>query len=257
MTIRVEQVSRQIARVVIDNESKRNALNLSMFEALAALWSGLAADPTLRAVVITGAGDRAFCAGADLSAKLGRHPGIDELVDKALLKTVLFPKPLIAAISGDCIAGGLELALSADIRIANERARFGFPEVGVGIVPSGGGTMKLVAQIGHARAMDLLLTGRLIDGRKAAQMGLVTEAVEPPAVMDLAMERAALIAANSPAAVAATKKAALGCYIDAWREREIAERALVAAVRATGHDEIGIAAFLEGREPEFDDRPLL
>ncbi len=118
----------------------------------------------MRAIVVTGAGDRAFCAGADLTANVTDHPGFADLVARALLKTDLMATPLIAAINGHCLAGGLELALAADIRIASRAAKFGLPEVKWGLIPSAGGTMKLVDQIGYAAAMDLLLTGRLIDG---------------------------------------------------------------------------------------------
>ena len=117
--IRQERLHSGIVKVVIDNPARRNALDLSLFTALAELWPALASDRSVRAIVITGAGDQAFCAGADLSANLTDQPGFADLVAKALLKTELMPKPLIAAINGHCLAGGLELALAADIRIAS------------------------------------------------------------------------------------------------------------------------------------------
>jgi enoyl-CoA hydratase len=166
------------------------------------------------------------------------------LVDRALLKTVFFSKPIVAAIAGHCVAGGLELALAADIRVASHDAKIGLPEVRWGILPSGGAAMKLIEQIGHANAMDLLLSGR--------QIGLVSTSVAREEVLPESLARAELIAANSPVAVAATKRAALARRYASYQEHEPTERALVAHVRASGHPRIGIEAFLAGRTPVFD-----
>lgn len=252
-SIRTERPAAGVAHVVLDNPSRRNALTYEMFEGLAALWPQLEADRSVRVVLVSGADDAAFCSGADLSAGMAERPGMDDLVDRALLKTALFTKPIVAAINGHCVAGGLELALAADIRIAWEDARLGFPEVRWGILPSGGGAMKLIDQIGHARAMELLLSGRLIDGRKAERIGLVNEAVPLAEVKCMAMDCATRIAANSPKAVAATKTAALGHRCAGYASREAAERALVARVRASGHWRIGVEAFLTRRSPLYDD----
>lgn len=256
MTIRSEGTGPGIVHVVIDNPARRNALDLAMFQALAGLWPVLAEDTSVRVVVVSGAGDAAFCSGADLSAGLSELDGIDALVDRALLKTTLFPKPIIAAINGHCVAGGLELALSADIRIAREDASIGLPEVRWGILPSGGAAMKLIDQIGHVRAMELLLSGALIDGRRAERIGLVNEALPSGDVLSAALERARIIAGNSPAAVSATKRAALHAHYQGYRERERHERDLVAEVRASGHHRIGMTAFLERWLPEYGDATL-
>ncbi|MFG1352247.1 enoyl-CoA hydratase/isomerase family protein [Xanthobacter autotrophicus] len=252
-SVRIERPAAGVAHVVLDNPSSRNALTHGMFRRLAELWQELEADRTVRVVMLSGEGDAAFCSGADLSAGLTETSGIDDLVERALLKTTLFAKPIVAAINGHCVAGGLELALAADIRIAWEDARIGLPEVRWGILPSGGAAMKLIDQIGHANAMDLLLSGRLIDGRKAERIGLVNEAVPRSEVRRVAMERAMEIAANSPAAVAATKTAALAHRCAGYAKREAAERALVARVRASGHWRVGIDAFLARHVPLYDD----
>jgi enoyl-CoA hydratase/carnithine racemase len=251
MSILNVRVEAGIVEIRISNPARRNALSLDMFEALAALWPRLAADPTVEAVLLRGEGDKAFCSGADLSANLDRREGIDTLVDQALLKTEFFPKPLIAAIQGACVAGGLELALASDIRIAADNAVIGLPEVRWGLLPSGGGAMKLVDQIGYAKAMDLLLTGRLIDGREAERIGLVTEVCPTTETWDRAIERARMIVANSPAAVTGAKRAAIARRASLYGSLENEERALARAVRETGDPEQGKAAFAERRAPVF------
>jgi enoyl-CoA hydratase/carnithine racemase len=248
-----ESLSAGIVKVVLDNPRRRNALGLASFQALAALWPKLAADRGVRVIVLTGAGDQAFCAGADLSEDLTSEPGFAELVDKALLKTELMAKPIVAAINGHCLAGGLELALAADIRIAAEHARFGLPEVKWGLIPSAGGTMKLIDQIGYAAAMDLLLTGRTIDGREAERIGLVTVARPAPEVWGEAIERAEMIAAASPAAVRAAKQAALAARALRYAAQAPEERRIAENLWATGHAKIGAAAFLSKSRPVYDD----
>jgi E-phenylitaconyl-CoA hydratase len=247
----LEQLGHGVAKVIVDNPAHHNALDGDMFVQLAEVWKQLGLDHSVRAVVITGNGDRAFCTGADLSQALHQRADIDDLVDSALLKTTLFKKPLIAAINGHCVAGGLELALAADIRIVSRTAQLGFPEVRWGILPSGGGAMKLLEQLPHAYAMDLLLTARLISGDEAARIGLATLAVDAKDVLSCALERAEMIARNSPVAVQATKQAALQQMADAYASREATERALVRQVRESGHQEEGISAFIDKREPRY------
>jgi enoyl-CoA hydratase len=251
--IETERLAGGVTLVTINNPTRRNALSLKLFEDLAALWPQLAADGSIRAIILTGAGDKAFCAGADLSEDLTGVSGFAELVDKALLKTTFMPKPLIAAINGHCIAGGLELALAADIRIAAAEAKFGLPEVRWGLIPSGGGTMKLIDQIGHAAAMDLILTGRLVDGREAEMIGLVTLSCPAVEVMATAVQRAEMIAAASPVAVRAAKRAALAARTARYAAAEAEERRLAAEVWASGHVKIGQAAFLANRAPIYRD----
>ncbi|HBP0982198.1 TPA: enoyl-CoA hydratase/isomerase family protein [Pseudomonas aeruginosa] len=253
MTIKLKHPAAGIVQVVLDNPARSNALTYEMFERLAALWPKLEADTLVRVVVLSGSGSDAFCSGADLSANLADIPGVDELVARALLKSALFTKPIIAAITGHCVAGGLELALAADIRIISEDAKIGLPEVRWGIVPSGGAAMKLIDQIGYAHAMHLLLSGKLIDGRKAERIGLVNEAVPGDSVIPIALQLAEQLACNSPVALAATKEAALAHRSVEYKMREAAEQALVAAVRASGHSQIGIEAFLARHTPLYPD----
>jgi enoyl-CoA hydratase/carnithine racemase len=253
MPIKSERLQDGIVNVTLDNPARHNAVTHEMLMQLVDIWQDLDHDDSVRVVILSGAGDQAFCTGADLSANLHLHAGIDDLIEKALLKTALFSKPLIAAITGFCVAGGLELALAADIRIARDDAKLGLPEVRWGILPSGGAAMKLIDQIGHAKAMDLLLTGRLIDGVQAERIGLVTEARPAAEVWPTVLERAMLIAANSPVAVRAAKQAALAERCLSYQSREAGERCLTALVRESGHQRIGIEAFLARRVPQFTD----
>ncbi|MBM6594862.1 enoyl-CoA hydratase/isomerase family protein [Microvirga pudoricolor] len=253
MSIECDLSSAGIATVTLSNPARRNALTLDMFTGLAGLWSRLAADRSVRVVVVTGAGEEAFCSGADLSADLASEPGIDDLIAAAFLKTLYVPMPVIAAINGVCVAGGLEIALGADIRLASETARLGLPEVRWGIMPSGGAAMKLADQIGQAHAMDLLLSGRLIGAQEAERIGLVSSVLPSQGFRAAAMDFAGSIARNSPVAVRAAKKAAMLHRVEAYREREAAEREMVAQVRGSGHPRIGIEAFLAKRQPVFPD----
>src|SRR5262245_19938761 len=250
MPVHAELIEPGIVGVTLSNPRRRNALDGTMFESLAALWPRLGADDSVDAVLLRGEGND-FSAGADLSAHLDRRPDVDDLIDQDLLKTRFFPVPLVAAIRGACIAGALRLVLACDIRIAAADARLGFPETGRGILPSGGGTMKLADQIGYARAMDLLLTGRLISGIEAERIGLIGECLSGDAVWDTALARARAVAATSRVAARATKRAVALGNVGRYQAQEIVERELVAEVRRSGHPEEGKAAFLEKRQPVF------
>src|SRR5947208_2666345 len=205
MEIRVETPQPHIALVTIANEPRRNAMNRAMLADLAALWDRLDPDAECRCVVLTGAGEKAFSAGADIGGDLSAGAETARVINRALLKDTPFSKPIVAAVNGDCVGGGLELLLSTDIRAAAPEARFGLPEVRWSIYPFGGATVKLTHQIGHVHAMDLLLTGRLVDAAFAARIGLVNAIIERATLMDWAFDTAATIAANSPSAVQAVK----------------------------------------------------
>lgn len=240
-----------IALVTVSNPARRNALGPEEFEALARGWDMLAADPEVRCVVVTGAGEAAFCSGAQLDADFSGVPEIDDMVDRALLKTSLFPRPLVAAVNGHCVAGGFELMLASDVRVGSAAAKLGLPEVHWGIVPSGGAAMKLVEQIGHARAMRLLLTAELVTAAEGLQLGVLNEVVETAQVLPRALQLARIIAGNSPLAVAHTKQLALAGRVDSWRAREPAERRSAALVRASADSAAGRRAFLTKQNPVY------
>ena len=251
MEIRVETRDRHITIVTIANEPRRNAMTRAMMADLAALWDRLDGDPECRCVVLTGAGEKAFSSGADLGGDLSASPETAAIVNRALLKNTPFSKPIVAAVNGDCVAGGLELLLSTDIRAAAPEARFGLPEVRWSIYPFGGATVKLAQQIGHVHAMDLLLTGRLVDAAFAEQVGLVNLVIERSRLLDWAMQSAAMIAANSPSAVQAVKTQLSASIADYARSREALEQELGDRVRASPHFKEGVAAFLEKRNPDY------
>lgn len=251
MEIRVERPERHIALVTIVNEARRNAMTRAMLADLAALWDRLDGDAACRVVVLTGAGDKAFSSGADLGGDLSAGPESAAVINRALLKDTAFSKPIVAAVNGDCVAGGVELVLSTDIRAAAPEARFGLPEVKWSIYPFGGATVKLAHQIGHVHAMDLLLTGRLVDAAFAARIGLVNEVVPRKALMDWAFDKARLIAGNSPTAVQAVRTQISTTIADHAKSREGLEQQLGERVRASPHFAEGVAAFREKRKPDY------
>jgi enoyl-CoA hydratase len=187
-----------------------------------------------------------------MSGDLSAEPGTARVVNAALLKQQPYSKPIVAAVNGDCVAGGLELLLSTDVRAAAPHARFGLPEVRWSIYPFGGATIKLIQQIGHVHAMELLLTGTLIDAVEAARLGLVNRVLAADALMPWALETAERIASNSPSAVQAVKLQISTTIAEHARGREALEQALGDRVRASAHFREGVAAFLEKRRPRYE-----
>jgi enoyl-CoA hydratase/carnithine racemase len=250
MPLEVSELTRHVTLITIDNAAKRNALSRPMLVELAGLWERLDASDT-RCIIITGAGSKGFCAGADIGGDLSASEETARFVNRALLKTSTFSKPIIAAVNGDCAGGGVELLLSTDIRASAPHARFGLPEVRYGIYPFGGATVKLTHQIGHVHAMDLLLSGRLIDADEAARIGLINRVLPADRLMDWARATAETIAANSPAAVQAVKTQISASIADYAKSREVLEQQLGDQVRASPDFTEGVAAFREKRRPDY------
>jgi enoyl-CoA hydratase/carnithine racemase len=250
MEIRVEEHGQYIAIVTIDNQPRRNAMSRAMLAELAARWAAFERS-SYRCIILTGAGDRAFSAGADMSGDLSADRDRAEMVSHALLKHHPFSKPIIAAVNGDCVGGGLELLLSTDIRACVPDARFGLPEVRWSIYPFGGATIKLVQQVGHVHAMELLLTGRLIGAAEAARIGVVNRVLPADQLMPWALETAEVIAANSPSAVQAVKRQISTTIAEHALAREALDQELGDRVRASAHFAEGVAAFLEKRRPKY------
>ena len=251
MEIRLARHGRHVAIVTIDNQPRLNAMTREMMAELGRLWDELERDDT-RCIVLTGAGERAFSAGADISGDLSAAPEMAKIVNHALLKTDVYTKPIVAAVNGDCVGGGVELLLSTDIRAAAPHARFGLPEVKWSIYPFGGATIKLIQQIGYVHAMDLLLTARLTDAAEAVRLGLINRVVPAADLMGWALETAERIAANSPAAVQAVKRQISATIADHARSREALEQELGDQVRASAHFTEGVAAFREKRPPRYE-----
>ncbi|MGA0570018.1 enoyl-CoA hydratase/isomerase family protein [Variovorax sp. VNK109] len=253
MSVHISYPSQRIALVTIDNEAKRNALGIPEFEGLVSAWNHIEQQPEIRCVVVTGSGETAFCSGAQLDVDFSARNDIDDLVDAALLKTRIFPKPVIAAINGHCVAGGFELMLSCDLRLASADALLGLPEVRWGIFPSGGGAMKLIEQIGFAHTMELLLTGSLISSEKALQLGLVNRVVGRADVLPQSLALADSIAQNSPLAVQLARIAAFGMRVQRWNELEPNERRSARVMRRSIDHKLGVSAFLQKQRPDYPD----
>jgi len=249
--IRLDRHGPHIAIITIDNQPRLNAMTRPMLAELGRLWDELEADPC-RCIILTGAGERAFTVGADISGDLSAEAETARMVNHALLTTDAYSKPIIAAVNGDCVGGGLELMLASDIRAAAPNARFGLTEVKWAIYPFGGSTTKLAQQIGYVHAMDLLLTARLIPAEEAATLGLINRVVPAEALMGWAIETAEMIAANSPAAVQAVKRQVSATAAAHVLSREALEQELGDAVRASPNFAEGVAAFREKRRPRYE-----
>jgi len=248
-----------IARITINRPEAMNAFDLATARLLGERLKEFDRDPALRVAILTGAGDKAFCAGADLKKMHGgsHAGGINELWDyerqERLGQRLHVEKPVIAAINGYCLAGGLELALGCDLRIASTTASFGCPEVRWSIL-HGFGAMRLPRTVPMSVAMEMLLTGERIDAPRAYEVGLVSRLVEPPALLATAEQLAERIAANGPLAIKVTKELA-------WRglhEHPDDMLRFYAAVTALMHEtedaKEGPRAFSEKRAPRFKNR---
>ena len=251
MEIRLTRHSAHVAVITLDNQPRLNAMTRAMMADLGTLWDELERDDT-RCIVLTGAGERAFSAGADLSGDLSAREEMAKIIGHALLKSDVYTKPIVAAVNGDCVGGGLELLLATDVRAAAPHARFGLPEVKWSIYPFGGAPIKLVQQIGYVHAMNLLLTARLVDAAEAARLGLVNVVVPATGLMAWALETAETIAANSPSAVRAVKQQVSTTIAEHARSREALDQTLGDRVRASAHFTEGVAAFREKRRPRYE-----
>ena len=251
MKIDVTEHGPHIAIVTIDNQPRRNAMTRQMMADLAATWDRLETSEC-RCVVITGAGDKAFNAGADVSGDLSASEDTARIINRALLKTCAYPKPIIAAVNGVCAGGGVELMLASDIRLAVPDARFGLPEVKWAIYPFGGSTAKLVHQISYVHAMRLLLTAEMITADEAVRINLINEIVPRERLMERALELANIIAANSPRAVQAVKHHVSAGFAAAALAREPDEQLLGDKVRASADFAEGVAAFRAKRQPNYE-----
>ena len=197
------------AVVTIDRPERRNAVDGPTAEALKAAYAYWLADEDARVLVLTGAGDIAFCAGADLKALETLGPRLQDPAGPLCFTRLTPPRPTIAAVSGWCLAGGLELALWCDLRIVSETAQLGFPERRWGVPLIDGGTQRLPRIVGQGRALDLILTGRIVPADEALAMGLVTEVVGPGRHLDRALEYADALARFPQETMLADRRAAM------------------------------------------------
>ena len=246
-----------VAEIVLDRPEALNALSTAMARRLAGVCADVSADADARAVVLSAAGEKAFCVGADLKERNAMNDAeilAQRTVFRAAFGGVLnLPQPVIAAVHGYALGGGCEFALSTDLIVADETAVFGLPEVKVGLVPGGGGTQLALRRLGPAKAADLVFTGRRLDVDEALAYGLADRKVPAGTARDEALALAAVIAQNSPVAVRAAKRAlrqGAGVSLDAGLDLE--ENAWRTAATSPDRRE-GIAAFVEKRKPRFGD----
>ncbi|MFF3503898.1 enoyl-CoA hydratase/isomerase family protein [Streptomyces sp. NPDC003247] len=235
-------VTDAVATVVLHHPAKRNAMTAAMWRALPPLLDGLAADPGVRALVLTGAGGT-FCAGADISTLQGSPDEAQGLAVRAEEALAAFPKPTLAAVKGHCVGGGTQLAAACDLRFAEEGALFGVTPAKLGIVYPSSATRRLVALVGPATAKYLLFSGELIDAERALRTGLVDEVLPAGSLDERVAGFTRVLASRSQLTQAAAKEFANG---HADRDAHWA-----ALARAEGETAEGVAAFLERREPRF------
>ncbi|NLV16905.1 MAG: short-chain-enoyl-CoA hydratase [Syntrophomonadaceae bacterium] len=246
-----------IGIITMNRPKALNALNEETLVDLDQAVDLIAKDDEVKAVIITGNGN-AFVAGADIVAMQNNNglqgKAFGTLGQGVFLKIEKLPKPVIAAINGFALGGGCELAMACDIRIASEKAKFGQPEVGLGIVPGFAGTQRLPKLVGAGMAKELIFTGDMIDAQKANQIGLVNRVVAPDELMEEAKKMARKIISNAPVAVRFAKQAINeGLELDVARGQLI-EVDLLALCFATEDQKEGMKAFIEKRKPVFKDR---
>lgn len=261
-------VSGGIARITLNRPDKRNALSPEMVCRLADAWDAVEADPEVRVAVLTGAGETAFCSGADLGRLIplftGARPPDDEwderlraeprLLDRALLRTTGFTVPVVAAARGYAVAGGMELLLASDLRVVADDSELGLTEVSRGILPAGGGLSRLGRQVPWARAAEIVLVGDRIPASEALAMGLVNRVVPAAEVLPTAEALAERMARNGPLAMRKAKEVMVtsnGLPLD---EAFRIESRAAGVVMASEDAREGPRAFMEKREPRFTGR---
>ena len=247
-----------IATITLNRPERLNALDAEHYRALSEAWITVRDDPAIRVAIVTGAGERSFTTGADLKSFVPAAPSLAELMltqDGQLLNRGLEVwKPVIAAVNGYCLGGGMTLLLATDIRIAAEHATFNVAEVKRGVFPANGGTQRMIRQLPHAIAMAMLLTGDAVDAATAERWGLVNAVVPMSALMETARAYATRIAANAPLAVQAAKELAI-------RSRDVdlatglrLEQLMLRHLQGTEDVQEGARAFAEKRPPRFQGR---
>lgn len=253
----LQEIHGRVALLVINRPEKRNALDGATRRELIAKLDALQGDPAVRVVVLTGAGDKAFIAGADISEFEGRSP-VDQfrvMSDRTVFDAVeRFPKPVIAALNGFTLGGGCELAMACDIRLAADTAKLGQPEVNLGIIPGGGGTQRLPRLVGTGAAYKLLFTGELIGADEALRIGLVDEVVPAAELRARALALADTIAQKSPVALQLIKEAVRASLRTPLDEGLRQETTLFGLAFSSEDKAEGVAAFMGKRAAEFKGR---
>ena len=253
-SIRLE-VAEGVGLITLHRPEARNAINLEVVNEMHAALEALGRDEKMRVLILTGSGRTAFAAGADIRELRDRRAAdaLSGINSSLFLAVERFPLPTIAAVNGYALGGGCELALACDLRVAGESARFGQPEVGLGIIPAAGATYRLPRLVGAGRARELILTGRIIDSDEALRIGLVTRRVPDDRVVEEARAIALVMARKGPLALRAAKLA-LGASAYGPESGHVAERLAQAILFESADKREGMTAFLEGRPPRFTGR---
>jgi enoyl-CoA hydratase len=250
----VTDIKGAVATITIDRPDKRNALDTATRGALVNAFAALRANAAVRVVILTGSG-KAFVSGSDVSEFAGKtpvdilhglihEPAIIDIVDQ-------FPKPVIASINGYCLGSGNELAMACDIRMASEEAKFGQPEVNLGMVPGGGATQRLPRLVGIGRALTMMYTGQILDSTEALRIGLVDYVVPAKQLKARTMTLAEVIATKSPVALAMIKEATRASQRAPLDDGIRHEQSLASVIFASKDMQEGLKAFLEKRQPKF------
>lgn len=252
------EIREQIATLTINRPEKLNALSEELFFELSATLDALEKNQDVAVCILTGAGDKAFVAGGDIAAMVDVTPQWARqfalLAQRVLNRIETFPKPVIAAINGYALGGGCELAMACDIRIAAETAKFGQPEVKLGIIPGFAGTQRLARLVGKGRAKEIVLTGEMFDAQEASRVGLVNKVVPAAELTAAARQMALTIASRSRTAVRLSKEAIdNGLEMDVTRAGSY-EAELFAYCFSCADRREGMMAFLEKRPADFPDK---
>ncbi len=247
-----------VALITINRPERMNALDADAYRELSEAWVQVRDDASIRSAVVTGAGEKSFCAGADIKSFMAKPTPAHEFwltqKDQLLNRGLEVWKPVIAAVNGYCLGGGVTLLFATDIRLASPNATFGVTEVKRGVIPANGGTQRILDQLPYPLAMELLLVGNTWDAEMAARWGLINRVVPQEDLVSSAHEVAEKIAANAPLAVQAAKELAV-------RAREVdratgfrLEQSMMEALRRTEDSAEGASAFAERRTPQFTGR---
>ena len=247
----------RISILTINRPDKRNALNQATRDEMLHALDSLQASADSRVLIVTGAGDKAFIAGADIGEFEGRTPLTqrDSMKGRRIFDAVEeFPKPVIAMINGFCLGGGMEFALACDLRFASDNAKLGQPEINLGIIPGGGGTQRLTRLVGEGKAMELILTGDIVDAAQAKEIGLVNDVYPAAQLRDRVYAQAARLAEKSPIALSMAKEAVKTASRMNLREGLHRETDLFCLSFGSEDKAEGVRAFLEKRKAEFKGR---
>jgi enoyl-CoA hydratase len=244
--------------ITVDRPKVLNALNAQTVEEIGQAFEAARDDASVKAVILTGGGEKAFVAGADINELAQMTPitgkAVAEKGQRIFRAIERFPKPVIAAVNGFALGGGCELALACHIRIASDKAQMGLPEVTLGIIPGYGGTQRMARLLGKGKALELILTGDRIKADEAERIGLVNRVVPAEQLMTVAEEMARTIAKRGPLAV----RAAIECVMSGsempFDEGQLLEATLFGLLASTADMKEGMAAFLEKRQAEFTGR---